>query len=248
MKTVSKFSMLALVLGFAGIAQADPTTAAGQSYFGDITVGGTTSTSPDHPGTEGAPGIGVTAFFGGAMVSFSGLTSMVSADANDVYTITPAIMPPSHADLGYFDFSKVSGNEVYFGEWSENGTTNDPTRVVYYAGESQNTTIPTSGSATYNVAGINNYNGSNLLTGTLNANFGTGDLLGSLSRAGLNILIDASIDAANARFDGNATAITSSGSTLGTSEGHFFGANAAALAGIATFSNRDLDTAFGGAQ
>ncbi|AFI85643.1 Slam-dependent surface lipoprotein [Methylophaga nitratireducenticrescens] len=246
MKITNKLSILALMLGLVSVAQADPTTVSGQSYLGDITVGGTTDTSIDHPGTEGAPGVGVNDFYSGAMVSFTGLDSMVADDSNGINTITPAMMPPSHAALGYFDFAKISGNEVYFGEWSQNGTTNDPTRVVYYAGESQNTTMPTTGLASYNINGINNYNGSNLLTGTLNANFGTGNLSGSMSRTGLTIAINAAINSSNASFSGGALA---NGSVGGTAEGHFFGANAAALAGIAKFtSNRDLDTAFGGAQ
>jgi len=242
MKTLQKLSILALALGLSGMAHA---TESGQSYFGDITVGGTTSTSPDHPGTIGAPGVGVTAFYDGAMVSFSGLTSMVSADGNGIYTITPAMMPPSHAALGYFDFAKVSGEEVYFGEWSQNGTTNDPTRVVYYSGDDTGTTMPTTGTAAYTVKGINNYNGSNLLTGTLNANFGTGNLSGTMSRTGLSIAINASINSADASFSGAAVA---NSSAIGTTEGHFYGADAAALAGIAKFANRDYDTAFGGAK
>ncbi|WP_289286563.1 Slam-dependent surface lipoprotein [Methylophaga sp. UBA3991] len=242
MKTLQKLSILALALGFTGLAHA---TESGQSYLGDITVGGTTSTTPDHPGTTGAPGVGVTDFHNGAMVSFSGLTNMVSADGNGIYTITPAMMPPSHSALGYFDFAKVSGEEVYFGEWSQNGTTNDPTRVVYYSGDDTGTTMPTTGTAAYTVKGINNYNGSNLLTGTLNANFGTDNLSGSMSRTGLSIAINASIDSSDASFSGDALA---NSSTMGTTEGHFYGADAAALAGIAKFSNRDYDTAFGGAK
>ena len=226
MKTVQKLSILALALGLSGMAHA---TESGQSYFGDITVGGTTSTSPDHPGTVGAPGVGVTAFYGGAMVSFSGLTSMVSADGNGIYTITPAMMPPSHAALGYFDFAKVSGEEVYFGEWSQNGTTNDPTRVVYYSGDDTGTTMPTTGTAAYTVKGINNYNGSNLLTGTLNANFGTGNLSGTMSRTGLSIAINASINSADASFPGDAVA---NSSAIGTSEGHFHGSKGARLRGM----------------
>ncbi|MEC9413934.1 MAG: Slam-dependent surface lipoprotein [Pseudomonadota bacterium] len=242
MKTLQKLSILALALGLSGMAHA---TESGQSYLGDITVGGITSTIPSHPGTIGAPGVGVTAFYGGAMVSFSNLTSMVSADGNGIYTITPAMMPPSHASLGNFDFAKVSGQEVYFGEWSQNGTTNDPTRVVYYSGDDTGTTMPTTGTAAYTVKGINNYNGSNLLTGTLNANFGTGNLSGSMSRSGLSIAINASINSTDASFSGAALA---NSSTIGTTEGHFYGADAAALAGIAKFTNRDYDTAFGGAK
>lgn len=244
MKTVQKLSILALALGLSGMAHA---TESGQSYDGTITVGGTTSTSPDHPGTIGAPGVGVNAFYGGTMIGFSSLKSMGSVDANNIYAITTAMMPPSHAAFGNFDFAQVAGQEIYFGEWSQNGTTNDPTRVVYYSGDDTGTTMPTTGTATYTVKGINNYNGSNLLTGTLTANYGAGSLAGNLVRSGLIVNIDASIDSANASFSGDATAYGSS-TVSGTTEGHFYGADAAALAGIAKFSNRDYDTAFGGAK
>ncbi|HEC75099.1 MAG TPA: hypothetical protein ENI26_12135 [Methylophaga aminisulfidivorans] len=242
MKTVQKLSILALALGLSGMAHA---TESGQSYDGTITVGGTTSTSPDHPGTIGAPGVGVNAFYGGTMIGFSSLKSMGSVDANNIYAITTAMMPPSHAAFGNFDFAQVAGQEIYFGEWSQNGTTNDPTRVVYYSGDDTGTTMPTTGTAAYTVKGINNYNGSNLLTGTLNANFGTGNLSGTMSRTGLSIAINASINSADASFSGAAVA---NSSAIGTSEGHFYGADAAALAGIAKFANRDYDTAFGGAK
>lgn len=242
MKTVQKLSILALALGLTGMAHA---TESGQSYDGTITVGGTTSTSPDHPGTIGAPGVGVNAFYGGTMIGFSSLKSMGSVDANNIYAITTAMMPPSHAAFGNFDFAQVAGQEIYFGEWSQNGATNDPTRVVYYSGDDTGTTMPTTGTAAYTVKGINNYNGSNLLTGTLNANFGTGNLSGTMSRTGLSIAINASINSADASFSGDAVA---NSSAIGTSEGHFYGADAAALAGIAKFANRDYDTAFGGAK
>jgi hypothetical protein len=242
MKTLQKLSILALALGLSGMAHA---TESGQSYEGTITVGGTTSTSPDHPGTIGAPGVGVNAFYDGTMIGFSSLKSMGSVDANNIYAITTAMMPPSHAAFGNFDFAQVAGQEIYFGEWSQNGATNDPTRVVYYSGDDAGTTMPTTGTAAYTVKGINNYNGSNLLTGTLNANFGTGNLSGTMSRTGLSIAINASINSADASFSGAAVA---NSSAIGTSEGHFYGADAAALAGIAKFANRDYDTAFGGAK
>lgn len=242
MKTLQKLSILALALGLTGMAHA---TESGQSYDGTITVGGTTSTSPDHPGTIGAPGVGVNAFYGGTMIGFSSLKSMGSVDANNIYAITTAMMPPSHAAFGNFDFAQVAGQEIYFGEWSQNGATNDPTRVVYYSGDDAGTTMPTTGTAAYTVKGINNYNGSNLLNGTLNANFDTGNLSGSMSRTGLSIAINASIDSSDASFSGAAIA---NSSVIGTSEGHFYGADAAALAGIAKFANRDYDTAFGGAK
>lgn len=244
MNMIKKISFITLALALTSVVHA---TESGQSYTGTITVGGTTNTTIDHPGTLGAPGVGVNAFYSGTMISFSSLKSMGSVDANTVYGITTAMMPPSHAALGNFDFAQVSGQEVYFGEWSQNGTTNDPTRVVYYSGDDTGTTMPTTGTAAYTVKGINNYNGSNLLTGTLNANFGTGSLSGAMSRTGLSVAINATINSADASFSGTANAFDGT-PVSGTSEGHFYGAGAAALAGIAKFSNRDYDTSFGGAQ
>ncbi|MNI33706.1 hypothetical protein D3C73_876660 [compost metagenome] len=58
--------------------------------------------------------------------------------------------------------------------------------------------------------------------------------------------VAASINSANASFAGSATA---NGTVAGTSQGQFFGANAATLAGIATFAgNSQYDTAFGGSK
>src|SRR3989475_8774276 len=60
----------------------------------------------------------------------------------------------------------------------------------------------------------------------------------------ISINVNANISSANASFAGTATA---NGSVAGTTQGQFFGANAATLAGIATFSgNSQYDTAFGG--
>lgn len=246
MKTINALTVIALTLGVSGMASATQSAISDTTY---IKVGGTTSTPGDHPGTQGAPGIGVKAFYHGAMVGFSGLNAMVADDANGVTSITPAMMPDTHSEFGHFDFAKVSGQEVYFGEWSQNGTTNDPTRSVYYSGDDTGTTMPTGGTANYAVKGINNYDGSNLLTGTLTANFGTQKLTGSISNSALAVAIDATVNASTASFGGTAKATVSGIDTQGLTQGHFFGADAAALAGIATFAgNSQHDTAFGGAK
>lgn len=246
MKVANTLTVIALTLGVSGMASATQSAQSSDTY---ITVGGTTSSTPNHPGTSGAPGVGVNSFHHGAMVGFSGLNAMVADDANGVNSITPAMMPGTHSALGHFDFAKVSGQEVYFGEWSQNGTTNDPTRTVYYSGDDTGTTMPTGGTANYAVKGINNYDGSNLLSGTLTANFGTQKLTGSISNSALTVSVNAMVDASTASFGGTAKATVGGVDTQGLTQGHFFGADAAALAGIATFAGSSQhDTAFGGAK
>jgi len=103
-------------------------------------------------------------------------------------------------------------------------------------------TLPTQ-TATYTVVGINN---GALLNGSLTANFG-GDnqLTGEFSNDALTIGITAAINAEDASFAGTAT----SDGDYGISHGHFFGNEAAALAGIANFGAADpRNTAFGGAK
>ena len=243
-------TVLALaLLGLTGVAQAD--SASGQSYTGTIVVGGTGATSPNHPSSPGQPAVGVLAFYGGAKVPFSGLKGMVATDTNGVTTITPAMMPASHSALGNFDFKQVAAQQVYYGEWSQNGATNDPTRVVYYSGDTAGRVLPTT-NVTYAVQGINNYSGANVLSGDLTASFGNAapTLTGSLSNSALKVQVTAAIDTATAGFAGTAQARNTATNALlssGTSQGSFFGAGStASLAGIAKFTDRNYDTAFGG--
>ena len=250
MKTFNYTVLAVALLGLAGVAQAD--TSSGQSYTGTIVVEGSSGTgSTNHPGTAGQPSVGVLAFYGGAKVGFSGLKGMVATDANGVTTITPAMMPASHAALGNFDFKQVASQQVYYGEWSQNGTNNDPTRVVYYSGDNTGRVLPTT-NVTYAVQGINNYSGANVLSGNLTASFGTASptLTGSLSNSALRVGISANINTATAGFSGTAAAVNPTNNALlstGTTQGSFFGAGStASLAGIAKFDNRNYDTAFGG--
>lgn len=250
MKTFNYTVLAVALLGLAGVAQAD--TSSGQSYTGTIVVEGSSGTgSTNHPGTAGQPSVGVLAFYGGAKVGFSGLKGMVATDANGVTTITPAMMPASHAALGNFDFKQVASQQVYYGEWSQNGTNNDPTRVVYYSGDNTGRVLPTT-SVTYAVQGINNYSGANVLSGDLTATFGTAapTLTGSIANSTLRVGVNANISTSDASFAGSATARNAATNALlstGTTNGNFYGAGStASLAGIAKFTNRDYDTAFGG--
>jgi|JXWT01.1.fsa_nt_gb hypothetical protein len=250
MKTFNYTVLAVAFLGLAGVAQAD--TSSGQSYDGTIVVDGSSGTgTTNHPGAAGQPAVGVKAFYNGAKVTFAGLKGMVPTDTNGVTTITPAMMPASHSALGNFDFKQVASQQVYYGEWSQNGTHNDPTRVVYYSGDTTGRVLPTT-SVTYAVQGINNYSGANLLSGDLTATFGTASptLTGSLTNAALKVGISANINTATAGFSGSAIAqnpTTSAVLAAGTTQGSFFGAGStASLAGIAKFTNRNYDTAFGG--
>jgi len=223
-----------------------------------ISVGNTEFGSPTHPADPNAPGIGHKSLANGARVSFSSLqaipgTTTGTGDAGDWKRthIDPSMGPPSpdpdHSNMGTFNFYQVASEAVYFGEWSQTGNAGDSTYTVYYAGQAGDVvnTLPVQ-TATYTVVGINQ---GNSLTGSLTANFG-GDntLTGALFNSSLTIDIVAAIDSSDASFSGAALANTGDGVVDGNSTGHFFGDAAAALAGIATFGDISLNTAFGGAK
>lgn len=220
-----------------------------QSSSTKIEIG--TSNVPFGPHSAGLPGVGVYTTGLSAKVDFAGLSNYSSV-SNGVYTLNAPINvdEPDHSGMGVFNFAKVSNANVYFGEWSQTGTTSDSSRTVYYVGDDTGTSVPTSGTATYSVSGINEYSGSNLMSGTFTANFGTNSLSGSLSNSGLAVNIgSASFDSAGNITSSTANANGAAGFVSGGDvTGNFFGSNAAALAGIATFSNRDYDTAFGGTK
>ncbi|OLS61005.1 Slam-dependent surface lipoprotein [Pseudomonas putida] len=154
---------------------------------------------------------------------------------------------PNYPQFGGEVIAKVSGAEVYFGEWAPRKTGTQPLnstdlnlsssdRTVWFVGENPTTSMPTLVNAKYNVVGINQYNpgtGAGVTTGVLTANYGSGSgtltgSVGSLSFAGTTI-------ASNGSF------------ARGTNiQGQFYGANAEALAGIYTTSTTKV--AFGGAK
>ncbi|RZF54590.1 hypothetical protein EXE30_05030 [Acinetobacter halotolerans] len=177
----------------------------------------------------------------------------VGSKSFNISHIPVSAMPPSHSALGNFNFGQVGTQEVYFGEWWKAGdTAASASHTVYYAGDNSNTTVPTAGTATYTVAGING-SATNLLTGNFTANFGTGTLEGSLTGTGTAVsnltLNGVTFNPGTAEFAGAASANGTAGlNNTGIVQGHFFGANAAALAGIAEFNNASYNTAFGGAK
>lgn len=210
-----------------------------------------------HQDPAGLPGIGIKGVGLGQWGKISMNSVKRLAESNPAYGGTDVqnvthVEPPAHAGrdkMGVFDFQKIATDsaEVYFGEWQakNDGVVNPDTRSVYYVGKDKTTNMPTSGTATYEVKGINQYAQNGLLTGTLTANYGANTLSGSLNNSAMTLGINANINPANASFNGSANV----GAVTGSSQGHFFGNQAAALAGIATFQNRrDLDTAFGGTK
>lgn len=214
------------------------------------------SVIPFGPHSYGYAGIGIGGdVFSKAMkVDFMGLASTTIIDDNGFYPISEAIDEEDHDGLGVFNFAKVGSGDVWFGEWSEGGAPNFNSRSVFYVGDKANTTMPTSGTSTYTVTGINHYTeaAANQLTGSFDVNFGAGEIEGSIANTSLGISVDASISGSS--FSGTAEAFdVANGDAVldanGVSEGEFYGSNAAALAGMATFvNNSQYDTAFGGTK
>jgi len=195
------------------------------------------------PHKAGYAGIGVSTFGGGAQIDLDGIAqystpSNIGGVPNLArYQLSAGSAP--HGGLGNFDFVRVASADVWFGTWND-GTVGGNYQA-YYVGDRTGTTLPTGQTATYTVAGLNN---SNVLTGTLTATFGgTNKLIGALSGNAIALSINANINS-DASFNGYANA----NGTQGTTNGSFFGANAASLAGIAEFSNTSLNTAFGGTK
>ncbi|PHM39648.1 hypothetical protein Xmau_02657 [Xenorhabdus mauleonii] len=245
---MKKINVLVAALGALGfMAQAQAAVGFGQSQISSpsyIKVGATESGSGSHGGKSGEPGIGVSSVYNGKITGFAGLTRMAPTDSNGIHNISMAGAPGTHGGMGVFHFSKVANADVYFGEWSQTGQASDSTHTVYYSGKDVTTNIPTDGTATYAVTGINQYSGNNALSGTFTADFGDKTLVGSLANTAMTININADIYA-DASFAGDAKI----GNLNGETQGHFFGDSAASLAGYANFAgDKSKDTAFGGSK
>ena len=256
MNVLKRYTLAALAVAlFAGPAHAG--VVGESSDHSNVKAGESNVSRPPH--VMGRPGIGVATLPGGvdARVDFQGLTAYAPADSHGVSSIIdPSIAPKSHKGMGVFHFAKVSGADVYFGEWSDKGKIDDGTHTVYYAGDDKDTTVPTSGRANYAVKGISDYANKGVLSGTFQADFTSRLLMGSLSNGksgadkfSLNTGI---VNILGTQLSGNGAKVTYGNNTSvtgGVVRGRFFGANAKALAGIATFKdNRQFNTAFGGAK
>ncbi|MDX7986353.1 transferrin-binding protein-like solute binding protein [Xenorhabdus sp. 12] len=187
---------------------------------------------------DGEPGLGLSSL-GDDIYPASTLKSFATRDNNDIYRY-------DNGDGNIIDIDQIPGTDIYFGEWSQNKPNkSDPTHTVFYEGENVTTNMPSNGSATYSVIGLNQYDHTNLLSGEFNANFDTRKMDGSLKNQSLSINIDANIND-DAGFSGTATA---NGNINGVTDGKFFGDSADNLAGYTKFdSDRSKDTAFGGTK
>jgi len=203
---------------------------------------------PDSPHEAGHAGIGVSNFEGGTRVDFYGfITDLNGTDlGNDLtrYVLTPHYpgAPADHDTLGKFDFVQVASTDVWFGNWSENPS-GSGNYQAYYVGDRTSTTLPASGTAQYTVKGLNQ---SYLLSGTFTADFGTNKLNGNLTGATNISITGAVINPIDGSFSGDN--VYANDNVKGSTNGHFFGANAAALAGVAEFNDASLNTAFGGTK
>jgi len=181
----------------------------------------------------------------------------VAAHNTEIYAYRQIATPlDGFPHFGGEVIAKVSGQEVYFGEWAPkanntgynhnaNLNMNDRRRTVFYVGENPTTSMPTLANAKYDVVGVSRYNPdtqAGVYTGVLTANYGGGS--GTLSG-----------NVGYVNFNG--TTISSNGTFTGQSgriEGRFYGAAAEALAGMYNVRNNrnDMgsprDMAFGGAK
>lgn len=247
----------ALTLGMAAQASAavgaaasqDPSKLSASTPY--VKVGPTEVMPGPHGGVAGEPGIGVSTVGHGAIVSLGGLTRLAPANTDGVRPISMAITPApdgsggstDHRAMGVFNFTQVASEPVYFGEWSATGAETDATHTAYYAGKDVTAVMPVAGQAVYAVKGINQYSTNGLMEGSLTADFGQNTLVGNMKNTQSTLKIEA--DIIGSTFEGTATMNVVE---EGLSQGHFFGNNASALAGIATFDDHTKDTAFGGSR
>ena len=107
------FAALAVAL-FAGPAHAG---VVGESSYSQVEVGESAVSRPPH--VSGRPGIGLidNEQLPRGIVDFQGLTAYAPADSHGVSSLTyPSSAPTDHSKMGVFNFAKVSGANVYFGE------------------------------------------------------------------------------------------------------------------------------------
>src|SRR5690606_5393638 len=123
--------------------------------------------------------------------------------------------PSDHSNIGVFHFAKVSGANLYYGEWSQSGNISGGDQTVYYAGDATGTTVPTSGTATYSVNGISDYTNNGQLSGTFTANFGTNSLTGSLANSGNSYVLNiGTATISGSGFSSNNAALVASGNLV----------------------------------
>lgn len=186
-------------------------------------------------------------------LGLSVIERLTTPDKNGVTSNTKERTSNASLNNEQFNFSKVSNHQIYFGEWwnPTSQADNNPSRTMFYIGDSDSRTLPRQ-DVIYAVRGINNYDGTNLLSGDLTASFSSAAprLTGSLSSGFLEVSLQANINAADASFKGSAEALNPSNRQVlssGDTQGHFFvNDTVTALAGFAQFKEKELNTVFGG--
>lgn len=247
--------VLAISSAVAGTAQAQ--VVGGTSDAAKVTIAASTVVGGPH--SAGKVGIRVPNLSAAQYIDFQGLQGILGTDASGVTTFTAVTgTVTDHSQYGRFDFAKVSGYDIYFGEWKQTASVTAGDHTVYYGGTGASTSVPSSGSASYTVKGISDYQGKGILNGTFNASFtgSGGTLTGSLVNAGstYGVNIGTATISSSGTFAGIGASATGSGGTplasSGLVSGRFFGTNVNALAGTVAFSgtNRQYSTAFGGTK
>ncbi|EMC2290394.1 hypothetical protein VB661_004118 [Salmonella enterica] len=252
-----KKAVLALAIaGAAGVAQAD-------------VVGGQTDTSsPFQIGvatyptaSAGDAGASVTGQVGGLTAAFVHFARPAYQNSSTgVYNVTGqqlvadgapgAGTPVDHSGLGVWSFAQVGSEDVWYGTWSEQASGGGKvagTHNAWYVGEDSNvaTTLPVS--ATYTVRSINN--STQTATSQISATFNGGSN-GTASSTGDIAFSGGSINTVgnDVRLAASSVSVASNGGSGGTLSGNFYGTGASSVAGAVAFSNRDLNTAFGGTK
>lgn len=219
-------------------------------------VGGKQSDSTHLILSSTAVAAGVNGVFGSSAMSFSHFKAF-GADANGVYSFAGSDIPvPSHQGLGVWDFKQVGSKDIYFGEWAKESKdsagnytkqADAATHSVFYIGANADSSITSTGTATYSVSGLNN---GNYYAGSYNADFGASTLTGSLTNGTDTFNIgNAAINAATAKISGSNASWSGANMNAagGQVSGQFFN-NQQDLAGIAQFADRTNDIAFGGSK
>lgn len=255
-----KKALLALAIaGVAGVAQAD--VVSGQSYTetGGIRVGAATGVTPAVPGA----GVNGELFNSLAQTSHFAFSDYQNATTG-VYNwsgrqivadgVAPGPESPAdHSGLGVWSFAKAGSDDVWYGTWSAESTSGAAgtkvagTHTAWYVGEDGNVATTLPATATYTVRSINN--STQTATSVLSATFNGGSN-GTASSTGDIAFTGGSINTVgnDVRLAASSVAITSNGGSGGTLNGNFYGTGASSVAGIVTFANRNLNTAFGGAK
>mgnify|MGYP000431873096 CR=1 FL=1 len=253
MKKLQMISAIALTLTLVGQAQAG--VVGGSSNVLKVAI--SQSVVNGGPHTSGLAGIAVPATGLTGFVDFQGLTTYTTIDANGIHTLNypySTAEPANHRELGVFNFAQVGTADVWYGEWSPTGEVADANRTVYYSGANADTSVPSAGTATYDVTATNNYylSGNDLLTGTLTADFGAATLSGSMT----NSLYGINIGTTTINSDASVTGTGTASATLlgfipvasgGDVSAQFYNGQVD-LAGMVDFNDTLLDTAFGGTK